>query len=160
ATDKRIAPLAGDVIPDLEDYRIVRELGRGGMGIVYEAKQVSRGRRVALKVLLSAAALDPRQLRRFQVEVQAAQLLRHPHVVPIAAFGCERGIYYYAMQYIEGCDLAAVIAGLREAGGDTPTAVIAPKEIPSGIDPVDSDVSAAEPSPVTSFSSVGPASTQ
>src|SRR5207253_9753597 len=114
-----------------QDYKILRERGRGGMGIVYEAEQVSRGRRVALKVLPSAAALDPRQLRRFQVEVQAAQLLRHPHIVPIASFGCERNVYYYAMQYIEGQDLAALIAELRELGRDKVAGGVDLKEIPS-----------------------------
>ncbi len=76
------------------------------MGIVYEAIQVSLGRRVALKVLRDSAALDPRRLRRFQVEAQAAASLRHPHIVPVFATGSEDGIAYYAMQYIECRDLA------------------------------------------------------
>ena len=98
----------------LGDFRIVRELGRGGMGIVYEAVQVSLGRRVALKVLQDSAALDPRRLRRFQVEAQAAASLRHPHIVPVFATGSEDGIAYYAMQYIECRDLARIINELRQ----------------------------------------------
>jgi serine/threonine protein kinase/tetratricopeptide (TPR) repeat protein len=99
----------------LGDFRIVRELGRGGMGVVYEAEQLSLGRRVALKVLPFAAALDPKQLRRFRNEALAAANLNHPHIVPVYAVGCERGVHYYAMQLIEGQTLAALIRDLRAA---------------------------------------------
>ena len=92
----------------LGDFRILRQVGRGGMGIVYEAEQVSLRRRVALKVLPFAAALDPQQLRRFQTEAQAAAQLHHTNIVPVFSVGCERGVHYYAMQYIEGQTLAAV----------------------------------------------------
>ena len=78
------------------------------MGVVYEAEQLSLGRRVALKVLPFAAALDPRQLQRFQIEAQAAAQLHHTHIVPVFAVGCERGVHYYAMQFIEGRTLAEV----------------------------------------------------
>src|SRR5262249_36058383 len=98
----------------LGDFRIVREIGRGGMGVVYEAVQISLGRRVALKVLPFAATLDAKQIQRFQLEAQAAAQLHHPHVVPVYAVGRERGVHYYAMQYIEGSSLAEVIASLRE----------------------------------------------
>ena len=97
----------------LGDYRIVREVGRGGMGVVYEARQLSLNRRVALKVLPFAAALDPRQLQRFQNEAQAAAGLHHTHIVPVFAVGFERGVHYYAMQFIEGRPLAEVIRELR-----------------------------------------------
>ncbi len=95
----------------LGDFRIVRELGRGGMGVVYEAEQVSLGRRVALKVLPFASAIDPRRIQRFRVEAQAAAQLHHPHIVPIFAVGCDRGVHYYAMQLIDGRTLAAVVDG-------------------------------------------------
>jgi serine/threonine protein kinase/tetratricopeptide (TPR) repeat protein len=101
----------------LGDFRIVREVGRGGMGVVYEAQQVSLGRRVALKVLPFAATLDPRQLQRFHNEARAAAALDHPHIVHVHAVGCERAVYFYAMQFIDGQTLAALIAGLRQAGG-------------------------------------------
>jgi serine/threonine protein kinase len=99
----------------LGDFELVREVGRGGMGIVYEAEQLSLGRRVALKVLPFAAALDGRQLQRFRTECQAAARLHHGHIVPIYAVGCERGTHFYAMQFIDGRTLAAVIADLRAA---------------------------------------------
>jgi tetratricopeptide (TPR) repeat protein len=104
----------------LGDFRLLREIGRGGMGIVYEAEQVSLGRRVALKLLPMAAALDPRQIQRFRVEAQAAACLHHPHIVPVHGVGCERGVHYYAMQLIEGRSLAAMIAELRRLDGLDP----------------------------------------
>jgi serine/threonine protein kinase len=95
---------------ELGDFRLIREVGRGGMGVVYEAEQLSLRRRVALKVLPFAAALDARQIQRFQVEAQAAACLHHPHIVPVHGVGCERGVHYYAMQLIDGQSLAAMIA--------------------------------------------------
>jgi eukaryotic-like serine/threonine-protein kinase len=97
----------------LGDYRVVRVLGSGGMGVVFEAIQMSLGRRVALKVLRESAALDPRSLRRFQVEAQAAASLRHPHIVPVFATGSHDGIAYYVMEYIECRDLGRIIDELR-----------------------------------------------
>ena len=97
----------------LGDFQLVREIGRGGMGVVYEAEQISLGRRVALKVLPFAAALDARQLQRFKNEAQAAACLHHTNIVPVFGVGCERGVHYYAMQYIEGQTLAAIIRNLR-----------------------------------------------
>ncbi|MEX0613691.1 MAG: serine/threonine-protein kinase, partial [Pirellulales bacterium] len=111
----------GDPDPDqqpLGDFRIVREIGRGGMGVVYEAQQLSLSRRVALKVLPLAGALDQRQLARFRNEVQAAAALHHTNIVPVYAVGCERGVHFYAMQYIEGQSLAEVIESLAEAANE------------------------------------------
>jgi hypothetical protein len=82
------------------DFRLVREVGRGGMGIVYEAEQISPGRRVALKVLPFAATLNARQMQRFKNEAQAASL-HHTNIVPVFGIGCEHGVHYYTMQYIE-----------------------------------------------------------
>jgi serine/threonine protein kinase len=126
AADPAVAlPPAADLSGTLGDYRLLREVGRGGMGVVYEAEQISLGRRVALKVLPFAATLDARQLQRFKNEAQAAALLHHPHIVPVYAVGCERGVHYYAMQFVDGQSLAEVIARLRgEAGrpaGDATT---------------------------------------
>jgi WD40 repeat protein/serine/threonine protein kinase/tetratricopeptide (TPR) repeat protein len=97
----------------LGDFRLVREIGRGGMGIVYEAIQDSLGRRVALKVVQTAAALDARALQRFQIEAQAAACLNHPHIVPVHTVGNSDGIPYYAMQLIEGASFAQLIGDLR-----------------------------------------------
>lgn len=91
----------------LGDFKIVRELGRGGMGIVYEAIQLSLGRHVALKVLPMAASLDDRYLQRFKMEAQAAAQLHHNHIVPVYAVGCERGMHYYAMQLINGAPVSS-----------------------------------------------------
>jgi len=99
----------------LGDFRIIREVGRGGMGVVYEAEQISLNRRVALKVLPFAATIDPRHLQRFQNEARAAACLHHTNIVPVFAVGCERGVYFYAMQFIDGCTLADVIRRGRPA---------------------------------------------
>jgi serine/threonine protein kinase/Tfp pilus assembly protein PilF len=121
------APALADAIePEgpLGDFRIVREVGRGGMGVVYEAVQISLGRRVALKVLPFAAALDAKQLQRFKNEAQAAAQLHHQSIVPVYAVGCERGVHYYAMQYIEGQTLAQLIGQLRrEAAAKAPPTI-------------------------------------
>ena len=113
---------AAEALPDpLGDFRIVRELARGGMGVVYEAVQLSLARRVALKVLPFAATLDARHLQRFKAEAQAAALLHHTNIVPVYAVGCERGVHFYAMQLIDGQSLAVLIGQLRrQAGLETP----------------------------------------
>jgi serine/threonine protein kinase/WD40 repeat protein len=103
----------------LGDYRILREVGRGGMGVVYEAEQLSLRRRVALKVLPFAATLDPKQRQRFHNEAQAAAHLHHPNIVPVYAVGCERGVHYYAMQFIDGQTVADLIGHRRRAAGLT-----------------------------------------
>jgi serine/threonine protein kinase/Flp pilus assembly protein TadD len=142
------APAAEDVGPAyllpegrrLGDFCIRRPVGRGGMGIVYEAEQVSLGRRVALKVLPFAAALDAKQLQRFKNEAQAAACLHHTHIVPVHAVGTDRGVYYYAMQFIDGQSLAELIVQLRQLGdsasasaASAPTANWPPAE-PANID--------------------------
>src|SRR5262249_46522728 len=110
----------------LGDFRILREVGRGGMGIVYEAEQISLGRRVALKVLPFAATMDPRHLQRFQNEARAAASLHHEHIVPVYGVGQERGVHYYAMQLIDGRTLAEFIAHRQgsppDRSGQPPTA--------------------------------------
>lgn len=101
----------------LGDFKLTREIGRGGMGVVYEAVQLSLGRRVALKVLPFAATLDARQLQRFHNEAQAAAQLHHTNIVPVYFVGCERGVHFYAMQLIDGQSLAVVIAEMRRQLG-------------------------------------------
>ena len=115
-------PLVADpgITPaSLGDYRILRELGRGGMGVVYEAEQVSLGRRVALKVL-PVQRVDPRRIRRFEREARAAGQLHHTNIVPVFGVGHENGTHYYVMQYIEGQPLDEILDELRQLhdGGD------------------------------------------
>ena len=109
-------PVTNDSVNEgvLGDFRLLREVGRGGMGIVYEARQISLARRVALKVLPYASALHPRQVQRFKNEAMAAAQLQHGHIVPVYAVGCDRGVHFYAMQFIEGPTLADVIRELRQ----------------------------------------------
>ncbi len=98
---------------ELGDYRIVRELGRGGMAVVYEAEQLSLRRAVALKVLRNHLTLEPRHVERFQREARAAAKLAHPNVVPIHAVGADGGHAWIAFELVRGPTLANVIATLR-----------------------------------------------
>jgi serine/threonine protein kinase len=95
------------------DYRILREIGRGGMGVVYEAEQESLGRRVALKILPQPIARDGTALSRFRREARSAARLHHTNIVPVFEVGQDGGICYYAMQFIHGQGLDAVIEDLR-----------------------------------------------
>ncbi len=109
AIDQALAPhLTGGA--RLGDFRLIRELGRGGMGIVYEAQQESLGRRVALKVLPAGAALDERLAIRFLREARAAARLQHPGIVPVFASGRAEGVLYFAMELVEGRSLAEVVS--------------------------------------------------
>src|SRR5271167_2388425 len=91
----------------LGEFENVRELGRGGMGIVYEAAQTSLGRRVALKVLGPGLGLTPRAVDRFRREAAAAAKLHHTNIVPVYATGEADGSHFYAMELIDGPSLAA-----------------------------------------------------
>ncbi|WP_165230636.1 WD40 repeat domain-containing serine/threonine protein kinase [Aquisphaera insulae] len=103
----------------LGDYRILREIGRGGMGVVYEAEQMSLGRRVALKVLPGQVARDGESLKRFRREAKAAARLHHTNIVPVYEVGHDGETAYYAMQFIQGQGLDQVIdelVRLRDRG--------------------------------------------
>ena len=99
---------------EVGDYRIVREIGRGGMGVVYEAEQISLGRRVALKVLPRQSSSDRMIRERFRREARAAGRLHHTNIVPVYEVGQDGDVRFYAMQFIQGQGLDAVIAELRQ----------------------------------------------
>lgn len=126
------AAVAPPALPDrLGDFRIVRELGRGGMGIVFEAVQESLGRPVALKVLARHAQLDPARRERFVREAQAAAKLHHTNIVPVFGVGEQDGLPYYVMQLIPGCGLHAVVHEWRVQTGKISRA----QELTLGLDP-------------------------
>jgi WD40 repeat protein/tetratricopeptide (TPR) repeat protein len=106
-------PPAVPRLRELGDYRIVREVGRGGMGVVYEAEQISLSRRVALKVLPDHVVGDRKALQRFRREAKAAARLHHTNIVPVFEVGREGDVAYYTMQFIEGQALDQVIHELR-----------------------------------------------
>ena len=114
----------------LGDFEIIREIGRGGMGIVYEARQRSLNRRVALKVLSSGLGLTTKAVTRFRREAEAAAKLHHTNIVPIYATGEEHGIHFYAMELIDGPSLDQVIRHMRD--GDTGTS--STQELDSTVD--------------------------
>jgi serine/threonine protein kinase/tetratricopeptide (TPR) repeat protein len=118
-TGNALASSATPTPQRLGDFELVREVARGGMGIVYEAVQLSLRRRVALKVL-PWAALDGKPLQRFRNEAQAAAHLHHANIVPVYAVGSEGDVHYYAMEFIEGLTLATLIDRLRQQAGLAP----------------------------------------
>ena len=107
----------GVLLERLGDFRLLREVGRGGMGIVYEAEQESLGRRVALKVLRDHRLLDPKTLIRFHREAKAAARLHHTNIVPVFGVGETEGIHFYVMQFIPGLPLDAVLKEVRRHRG-------------------------------------------
>ena len=100
-------------LQQLGDFRIVREIGHGGMGVVYEAEQKSLGRHVALKVLSPATFDSPKSIRRFRREAETVARLHHTNIVPVFGVGDEKGLHYYVMQLIDGEPLNEVVTGLR-----------------------------------------------
>lgn len=101
-------------IPEqLGDYRLLREIGRGGMGIIFEAEQLSLGRRVALKLLMAPRAFDETGRARFQREARVASRLHHTNIVPVYEVGHAEGWWFYSMQFITGRPLDAVLKELR-----------------------------------------------
>src|SRR5262249_33227993 len=127
---KASVPAAVPSLRQLGDYRILREVGRGGMGVVYEAQQLSLGRHVAIKVLPAHALLDARQLGRFQREARSAARLLHTNIVPVFGIGEQDGLHYYVMQFIQGLGLDMVLDELRHMrqprGKQAPTQADAP----------------------------------
>lgn len=109
-------------ISQLGDFNLLRQVGRGGMGVVYEAEQVSLGRRVAIKLLPASVFRDPTKRRRFEREAKAAAKLHHTNIVPVHGFGEHNGTPYYVMQFIPGLGLDAVIdeLGRSPTSGRTP----------------------------------------
>jgi WD40 repeat protein len=125
------------------------------MGVVYEAEQISLNRRVALKVLPFAATMDPRHLQRFHNEARAAASLEHPHIVPVYGVGCERGVHYYAMKFIDGQSLAELIAAQRPApvSGARPPRDALPDQ---GSDAVRSPAAATQPMAIATTQAAPP----
>jgi serine/threonine protein kinase/WD40 repeat protein len=118
-------PTAPPLPERLGEYRIVREIGRGGMGVVYQAVQDALGRQVALKVLPFARLLEPTLQERFRREAQAAAQLHHPNIVQVFGVGEQDGLHYYAMQYIDGQGLDQVLRQVSQRRGGQ-TAVLTP----------------------------------
>jgi len=101
----------------LGDYTLVRPIGRGGMGVVYEARQNSLDRRVALKVLPAGVAADDKAFHRFMREAKTAGKLNHPSIVSVYGMGVEAHTPYYAMEYVDGETLAGILARIRRRPG-------------------------------------------
>ena len=111
------APNLGKVPDQLGDFRLLREVGRGGMGVVYEAVQESLGRHVALKVFPAHGLISPTHLERFRREARAAARLHHTNIVPVHGVGEHDGVHYYAMQFIQGQGLDEVLKEVKRLRG-------------------------------------------
>ncbi len=127
------ATLGAAQLSRLGDFRIIREIGRGGMGVVFEAEQESLRRRVAVKVLPRQALLDEKHLKRFQREAQIAANLHHTNIVEVFGVGEQDGFHYYVMQFIEGVGLDAVVPELAKAvqlagGNESASASVSPEK--------------------------------
>ncbi|MEE8452598.1 MAG: serine/threonine-protein kinase, partial [Thermoguttaceae bacterium] len=108
--DTAVEPAMGNLPREFGPYELLSEIGRGGMGVVYKARQTGLDRTVAIKMILSAHLASAEHVRRFQAEARAAARVRHPHIVPIHEVGQLHGQDYFAMELIEGESLAERIA--------------------------------------------------
>src|SRR4030095_13383752 len=113
----------------LGEFRLLRKLGGGGMGLVFLAEQSSLGRRVALKLIRPEHVYFPGARERFRREVEAVARLAHPSIVPVFTVGEDNGLPYFAMEHVEGSSLAEILHAI----GDRPPASLTGRSLSEAI---------------------------
>lgn len=109
AAEAALWPVPGDRLRYFGNYELLAEIARGGMGVVYQARQVKLNRIVAVKMILTGQLANADEVRRFRTEAEAAAQLQHPNIVGIHEIGEQHGQHYFSMDYIEGTSLAALL---------------------------------------------------
>ena len=109
-SESSAAPPQGG-LPDIPGYKVLAELGRGGMGVVYKARQARLNRLVALKMILAGAQADPQQLDRFRAEAEAVARLQHPYIVQIYEISEFDGCPFFSLEFVDGGTLAQKLTG-------------------------------------------------
>ncbi|MBI1831028.1 MAG: serine/threonine protein kinase [Planctomycetes bacterium] len=121
--ETRMPKRTSDALPQLDGYEVLEELGHGGMGVVYKARQIGLDRIVALKMIRAGASANEEDRVRFQVEAEASAQLRHPNIVQIYEVGDKDGLPFFSLEFVEGGSLDRALSGNPQEPRDAATLI-------------------------------------